>query len=383
MRPPTDLNRLTAELERTSEEMVRYLVRTADYDRTDRLWPAHFLVFATNPLSLAYGACGPAMFLRSSAHVSELPADVLTWMLKQPLSVESHPPGLYLGLAGIAYTFQELGLHEEAAAVMAMVYQSPLLYEEPGMLLGAAGWGLTSLHFFVETGEQVYLHWAVRAGEHLLRTAREDGEGCYWSCQQDERVHFGFGYGASGIALFLLYLHLLTGRDDFRTGAIRGLEFDLANKVESAVGWQWRRFQDDTVLYPYWIHGSAGVGSVLIRFAHLLRIDRYEALARRIAEDTFVKYASVPNLFEGLTGIGELMLDLFSFTGDEAYRHNAFDIADTILWFKIEKPDGVTFPGQWLMRISNDYATGAAGIGLFFARLLRPGGRRLVDLDLR
>jgi lantibiotic modifying enzyme len=373
--------RLEAELEDTCEKMVSYIIRTADYERSDRLWPADFLVFGTNPLSVAYGACGPAMFLHASGCARGLPADVIAWMLRQPLSVETYPPGLYLGLAGIAYTFHELGLLEQAEAVMAMLYRHPLRYEEPGMFLGAAGWGLVSLHLFGRTRGQVHLDQAVQAGEHLLRTARHDGELCSWQCNQDQLVHYGFGYGASGIALFLLYLHLLTGRADFRACAIQALEFDLANKVDSEVGWQWRRFQDDTVLYPYWIHGSAGIGSAVIRFHHLLGIERYQAVARQIAEDAFVKYASIPGLFEGLAGIGELMLDLFRFTGDKAYRLKALDIADTILWFKIDRPDGVAYPGRWLSRISNDYATGAAGIGLFFARLLRPRARAFVDLE--
>jgi len=393
MQPPTnstpraellgdaDLARLTADLENTSEKMTRYILHTAEYERTDRLWPAHFLVFVTNPLNVAYGACGTALFLHSSRRMRELPGDVIAWMLKQPLSVETYPPGLYVGLAGIAYTFLEIGLEEKAEAVMAMLYQSPLLYEEPSMFLGAAGWGLASLHFFSQTGKQVYLDRAVQAGEHLLQTAQHEGEACYWRCNQDERVHYGFGYGASGIALFLTYLHLLTGRADFRTYAMRGLEFDLANKVETEVGWQWKRFQDDTVVYPYWIHGSAGIGSTLIRLYHLLGIERYESLARQIAEDTFVKYSFIPSLFEGLAGIGEFMLDMFYFTGDVTYRHNAFDIADTLLWFKIDKPEGVAYPGRWLTRISNDYATGAAGIGLFFTRLLRPCGYFFVDLN--
>ena len=362
--------------------MASYLIRTADYGRTDRLWPAHFLVFATNPLNLAYGACGPVMFLRSSGRVRELPADVIAWMLKQPISVETYPPGLYVGLAGIAMTFQEIGLQEKAETVMATLYQSPLCYQEPSMFLGAAGWGLASLYFFSHTGKEVYLDRAVEAGEYLLGTAEHEDQVCYWRCNLDERIHYGFGYGSSGIALFLMYLHVVTGRDDFGACAIRGLEFDLANKVESKMGWQWKRFEHDTVLYPYWIHGSAGIGNILIRFYHLLGIGRYETLARRVAEDTFVKYASIPSLFEGLAGIGELMLDMLYFTKDETYRRNAFDIADTILWFKIEKPEGVAYPCRWLMRISNDYATGGAGIGLFFSRLLRPSRRPFVDLPL-
>lgn len=195
-------------------------------------------------------------------------------------------------------------------------------------------------------------------------------------------MHYGFGYGACGIALFLLYLHLLTKKADFRTYAIQGLEFDLLNKVETKAGWQWKRFQDDIVLYPYWIHGSAGVGSTLIRFYYLLGIERYKTLACQIANDIFIKYAFSPNLFGGLTGIGEFMLDMFHLTGEEAYRHKAFDIADTILWFKIDKPEGVAYPGRWLSRISNDYGTGSAGIGLFFKRLLHPRERHFVDLDL-
>jgi lantibiotic modifying enzyme len=284
-------------------------------------------------------------------------------------------------LAGIAYTFLEIGFEEKAEEVMAILYQSPLLYKEPGMFLGAAGWGLVSLYFYVQTGKEIYLDQAVQAGEYLLQTAQLKGETCYWRCHLDESVHYGFGYGASGIALFMAYLHVLTRRADFRACAIQGLEFDLASKVESEVGWQWKRFQNDTLLYPYWIHGSAGIGSTLIRFYHLLGIERYKSLACEIAVETFIKYSFIPGLFEGLAGIGEFMLDMFYFTGEKVYRHNAFDVADTILWFKIDKPEGIAYPGRWLTRISNDYGTGSAGIGLFFTRLLRSRGRLFVDLD--
>ena len=51
-------------------------------------------------------------------------------------------------------------------------------------------------------------------------------------------MHYGFGYGASRIALFLMYRQMVTGRADFRTYSMRGLDFDLANKVETEVGWQ-------------------------------------------------------------------------------------------------------------------------------------------------
>jgi hypothetical protein len=354
-----------------------YVLKTADYERGDRLWPADFLVFSTNPLNVAYGACGPALFLSTC---STLPADVTDWMLKQPLNVEAYPPGLYLGLAGVAYTFEEIGLRDQAERIMEITFGSPLLYNDPSMLLGSAGWGLASLYFFYRTRKLIYLEWALRAGEHLLHSAFEDDDTCHWRCDLDGQVHFGFGYGASGIALFLAHLHIATGRAEFRASAIRGLEFDLANKTEGELGWGWQRTEGDNVSMPYWIHGSAGVGGVAIRISRLLGIQRYDALARRIADDAFLKYSVFPGLFDGLTGIAELMLDMFHFTGDEIYRDRAFDIAETLLWFGIERTEGVAWPGNWLSRISNDYATGAAGIGLFFQRLLRPGDRLLVDI---
>lgn len=370
---------LSLNLDQELRDMRRYVLNTADYERSDRVWPADSVVFQTNSLSVAFGACGTVLFLKQV--LKDLPEELVGWLRKQPLGVGTHPPGLHLGLAGIAYTFLEIGLRKEAESAMRLAYQSPLLYKEPNMLLGVAGWGFASLHLYIHTGNRDYLEQAECAGEHLLQSARVNGQTCCWH-HQDEAVHYGFGYGASGIALFLLYLHIATGRDDFRSCAVRGLEFEIANKVESEVGWQWKRHDGDTILYPYWVHGSAGVGCTLIRFYSLLGTRRYKKLACKVASDAFVKYSFCPGLFEGLAGIGELMLDMFHVTGDADYQHKAQDIADTILWFKIVKPEGTAYPGRWLSRISNDYATGAAGIGLFFNRLVRPRRRLFVDIDV-
>jgi hypothetical protein len=42
--------------------------------------------------------------------------------------------------------------------------------------------------------------------------------------------------------------------------------------------------------------------------------------------------------------------------------------------FAIEKPTGIVFPGEELLRISTDYGTGSAGTGTFFHRLIAGGG---------
>ncbi|GGX84965.1 lanthionine synthetase C family protein [Streptomyces hiroshimensis] len=375
--------RLRADVADTVDGMARYLLGTADRERSDRLWPAHFLVFATNPLNVAYGACGPALFLHTAESAGEqvgLPEDIRAWIRNRPLDLESYPPGLFLGLAGIAETFWRIDLPDEALDAMALLYRSPLLEAEPSLFLGVAGWGTVSLRFHARTGEQVHLDAAVRAGEHLLATAeRQDDDTCCWPYRAEGRVHYGLGHGASGIALFLLRLSLVTGRDDFRSAAVRGLEFDLANGSDTELGMQWRRFENDMVRYPYLIHGSAGIGSVLLRFHRMLGDERYLVLARRIAEDAYLTYSLLPSLFEGMAGLGEFQLDMFRCTAERDYLHRAFDIAETMLMFRVERPEGIAYPGRVLNRLSADYATGAAGVGLYFTRLLRPGGMPFLD----
>lgn len=77
--------------------------------------------------------------------MAQLPAEIVDWMLARSLTVQDNPPGAYLGLAGIAYAFQDLGHAAVAEEVMALLHRSPLLYEDPGVLLGVAGWGIASL----------------------------------------------------------------------------------------------------------------------------------------------------------------------------------------------------------------------------------------------
>jgi lantibiotic modifying enzyme len=372
---------LIAEVREAVTGTADYIVATGDYARSDRLWPAEMEVFATNPMSVAYGACGPALFLHQDAVPSELPYEAVNWLLEQPLSVDRYPPGLYVGLAGIAWTLQVLGQPERAEEAMAIAYRSPLLYEQPNMLLGAAGWGLASLRLFRETGSESYLRWAERAGDYLLEKAVRTGDTCHWKPEEDEPVPYGFGYGASGVALFLAELHLATGDGGVREAAVRALDFELAHRVESDLGWVWRRFEGDDLDRPYWIQGSAGVGSVVIRLHHHLGIARYLPIAERIARDLFIKFTVNPGLFQGLAGIAEFMLDMHRFTGDDAYLDRAFDMAETILWFKLERAGGVAWPGRWLDRITLDYASGAAGIALFLARLDERGPRLILDFD--
>ncbi|NVK65983.1 MAG: protein kinase/lanthionine synthetase C family protein [Flavobacteriales bacterium] len=369
---------IASNVENTLERMVEYILSTTDCDRNDRLFPAHYSIFMTNPINVAYGASGTMLFLQEM--MEELPDPIWDWVDKQPIDLQFYPPGFFVGLSGIAYTFLRCGQLEKGEEVMDMLYRSELLFEEPSIFLGVAGWGMVSLSYWKRTKKDIYLNMALKAGEHLLETAAYEEGLPYWEYQNDNRVHFGLGYGSSGIAYFLLLLFMETNRTEFKEYAEKALEFDLQQKMESEFGWQWTRYKDDTLLYPYWIHGSSGIGSIVIRFYSILGYEKYKDLACKIADDTFVKYAFIPSTFEGLAGIGEFMLDMYFYSGKTDYYEKAFDIAETILWFKIDTPKGTAYPGRWLTKTSTDYATGSAGIGLFFKRLLNPGPHIILDM---
>ena len=132
---------------------------------------------------------------------------------------------------------------------------------------------------------------------------------------------------------------------------------------------------------PYWRFGSGGIGSTLIRFFSVLGDTRYRELAEKIANHAATKYAVFPGQFAGLAGIGEFLIDMFHFTGEQKYLDDAFRVAEGVLLFQIRRPEGVAFPGEELLRISTDYGTGSAGIGMFLMRLLEPNGRLFFELD--
>jgi hypothetical protein len=360
--------------------MARHMVATADPGRTDRLWPADYTVFVSNPLSLAYGACGTALFLLDE--VGGLPPELEAWILARPLSTSLYPPGLYTGLAGVAWALEELGHSERAREVFSMACESPMRLADPTLFHGAAGWGMTGLLLHARSGDRAPLDAAREAGDHLLACAVESDDGLSWVNALDNEVRHGMAYGASGIGLFLLRLYETTGEGRWADAARRAIDFEVAHARKPRGRLKWGRTPGSRLVEPYWLHGGAGIGAALVRFHQVLGDAEYLALAGRAADTAFTRFTVAPGLLEGLSGIGELMLDLHAATGEGRYRRRAADIASSVLGYGVDKPMGTAFPGRHLLRLSADYGHGAAGIGLFLRRLARPGPRRFHDLPL-
>jgi lantibiotic modifying enzyme len=361
---------VAAEAREAADGIARFALAHMDPSRRDRLWPTDYTVYETNPLSLAVGACGTALFLQDA--LGALPDEARRWLLEQPRSAGRIPPGLWTGLAGIAVALQRLGEAEAAWACMREAAGSPLLYAEAGLHQGAAGWGAANLRMHEATGRGWHLERAVETGEALLRASRTAPEGRFWP-NPSGRVPLGYGYGAAGVGAFLLALSRAVDEPRFRAAAVEAMEHDLAHAVVvEGVSW-WGSAVGDHIVLPYWMQGAAGMGELLLRFHRALGDERWLELARQAAEPVRGLFSVTPAQFDGMSGMGEFLLDLHAATGDEEYRHRACEMARSVLCYRIDGDEGVAFPGRHLGRITLDYAQGSAGVGAFLLRLAEGG----------
>lgn len=378
--PEERLDALRTRVQDTVTGVGRYLAGVADPRREDRLFPADPVVFETNPMSVAFGACGVAYALNRIT--GKVPAAVRGWLLRKPVDSRTVPPGLYLGQAGVAWVFDDLGYPELAERVIHDAIAHPLVNATPDVLVGDAGIGLACLQLWQRTGEQALLDQAHRLATGLVERRKRDARGSFWS-DADGRIAVGYARGTSGIATFLLYAHLATGDDRLLAVGREALDFDLgqAGQIDGRFAGFPSAVQeepgDHEVFKGYWDEGTAGIATTAVRYLAVQRDPALRDALSLILPDVHRKYAVLPQLFHGLAGPGNLLLDLWELTGDERHYREACRVAEGTLLFRVERPEGFAFPGEQALRESADLASGASGVGLFLHRLLtaRPGGR--------
>jgi serine/threonine protein kinase len=376
--PAQPAERVVVDYAAILDGILEHLLQSATCDRPDRLFPADPQLFRTNPLSLAYGAAGIAYALKRLT--GTVPRPVIDWILEYPVSPATYPPGLYIGLSGIAWALLEIGERKRAEELFRLTFDHKLLDRSSDLFYGSAGWGMACLRFFLDNGNEVYLQKALACGTCLLAGRRKFPAN---AANVAENRGLGLAHGGSGIALFLLYLYLVTKREDFLCGGRQILETDLAAGIRTwDGGLSWSADADSPgTVYPYWRHGSAGVGAAVVRYHKVLGDNSYRQILDEIYIDTDRKHAVLPGRFAGLSGIGDFLLDASTFTSERRYLDSAHQVARAVLRFKVNR-QGIAFPGNSLSRLSCDYGTGSAGIALFLNRLIGRQGPDFVLDDL-
>ncbi len=348
--------------EEVAQELGTFLLSTMYSGKKDTLFPADPFMHQTNPLSLGFGAGGVLYALRKCGF--EIPQRAYDWLEGQldRANPADLPPGLLTGASGIAWCVWELGLEDRAADLMRAANQSALLKRHHSYLYGMAGVGMANLHMYARTRRPEYLSAARDLAESLLGTAQENDRGIYWE-DEEKRLHLGYGYGQSGVALFLLRLSQLAGDEKYLSEGRRALEFDLSYGEERESGvLSFPRAPEDPTVQPYLEEGSAGIARVAIRYGLWDPTEKILADAHR-------KYAGFAGLLYGLGSFIDVLTDAYQFSNDEKFlemvKRPIAGIRDIYL---IKQPQGSATPGDGLFRISCDYATGVAGVLRAFHR---------------
>jgi hypothetical protein len=328
--------------------LARAIVASATPERDDRLFPGDIAQFRSGGLNLAYGAAGVLWALAATGAGTE-PAHE-DWLVDRATHPESGARlGFYDGLHGVAWALEQLGHRDAALSTMDVCLGEQWDGLGPDLLSGLAGVALNCAYFAGLTGDAGCRDAAWRAAQ--LAADRLDHPVAELS--GGKHPYAGLMNGGSGTALMFLRLYELTGDDALLDHAETALRQDLRRCVvrpdgamEVNEGWR---------TMPYLARGSVGVGLVLDQFlAHRPddELAKASAALRNAADSPF--YAQT-GLFTGRSGI---IVYLTERGESEAARQQI----DRLSWHALPYKGGTAFPGEQLLRLSMDLATGTAGV---------------------
>lgn len=337
-------------------ELARFITSNYRLEEPYSLFPIDPFGGHSNPAGFGFGATGIIHALHSGGYA--VPAEAMARYRREldALTAAELPPGFLVGAAGMAWALLEIGEDEAAKRLLAYANSSPLLRAHHSLYYGMAGIGMANLAACLRLDQQHYLDVAVDLAETLAATAIRTERGLHW--HDGEGIRIGYGYGQSGVALFLLRLSQVSGVAKWRELGREALAYDLSFgfQIEAGVT-SFGCAPDETNTYePYIEQGSGGIAKVAIRYGLWEQADAMLA-------DLHRKYSGYPGLIYGLAGFADVLLDACLYSGDEKYLRMAErplqGIADLYLF---ETRDGHATPGENLFRISCDYATGIAGV---------------------
>jgi serine/threonine protein kinase len=359
--------------------VLAYQDAVMDVRRQDRVFPVASKL--SDPLAVDRGMLGIA-YARQCIQGS-IPETLGDWIQRR-FSTQAPRPGLMNGLSGSAWVLSELGLATQARAALKAAGMHALLFQNMSLGYGVAGHGLAHLRLWSLTREAGFLREARKMADILCEAAIVRPQGLAWEDPDGERgAGVGWMEGASGIALFLLYAFCVSGDERYLRVGEQGLRFDMAQGRETgaSLGFPRRTLASDTILMPYLEHGSAGVGTVVLRYLAVTRRAEYADFLARIKSSVAHKYAVLPGLFSGLAGLGNYLLDAHQLLKDPSYLGLAHRAAQGIKLFRVPRGDGLVFPGLDQGKLTCDYAEGSAGIALFLHRLQQGSGNFNFMLD--
>ncbi|MEU3324382.1 MULTISPECIES: class III lanthionine synthetase LanKC [Streptomyces] len=333
------------------DSMVRAILASATPDRDDRLFPGDIAQFSDGGgLGLAHGAAG---VLHALAETGAGPCPQgEEWLLRHTdPPPRGTPLGLYDGLPGIACVLARAGHTKRALELTERVLAEKWQRLGDSLYGGLAGLGLALGHLAHLTGEEGLRAPAEEAARLLARRLEEPAE------ETAGRARAGLLHGATGAALLFLRRHERNGDPAELDLAERALERDLGRCVRDSAGTL--VVDEGSRTMPYLGAGSVGIAMVLDDFlAHRPGHDRFARARAGILPAARMRYYAQPGLFQGRAG---MLLHLSRTTTPGVTELDLAAQSEGLGWYAMPYGGELAFPGDQMMRLSMDLATGTAG----------------------
>lgn len=337
--------------------MCRAIMASATLDRQDRLFPGDVAQFqAGGGINLAYGAAG-VLYALERAGLGRFPEHE-DWLRGRALAPERGTGiGFYDGLHGVAYVLDLLGHRQDALDTVESCMREKWETLQLGLFGGLAGVGLNLLHLGGTAGERAFTDLALRIVD--ICSDRLGGAEDVPETSGGTNPRAGLMYGSSGPALLFLNAYERTGDTSLLDRAAVALRQDLRRCVSSEdgtlqVSQGWRTL-------PYLDEGSVGIGLVLARYLAHRDDEDFRTALDGFRLVTRGRYFVQSGLFTGRSG---MIAALATGLGPTPYDPRN-DLAEQIRglgWHALPYGDGLAFPGDQLLRLSMDFATGTAGV---------------------
>ena len=339
--------------------------------REDRLFPGDIEQFRSGGLNLAYGAAG-VLWALSASGAGRYPEHE-EWLAARAVRLAPGTRcGFYDGLHGVAYALQHLGRPEEALKVVDLCLGQPWRELNTDLVSGLAGVGLNLAYFAGITGD-VALHDAAREAAQLVADrldAVDSDTAIDNTISGGQHPYAGLNRGGAGPALLFLRLHEMTGDPGLLDLAAQALRRDLrrcttgkSGALQVNEGWR---------TMPYLAHGSMGIGLVLDQYLGHREDDEFRTASSAIRLAARSPFYAQSGLFAGRAGIVAYLAARRSARPEEAGADNAELDRQLrrLAWHALPYQNFLAFPGEQLLRLSMDLATGTAGV-LFAVAMAR------------
>lgn len=346
---------------RARDSIIRGILASATPERDDRLFPGDPRQFANTGggLSLAHGAAGVlyAIHMTGGGRCPEHEE----WLVRHACDPPSGTAlGLYDGLHGVAFVLERLGRRDDALRVMDICLDGlGRSREQLGLDLsgGLAGIALTLAHFATQGGEPALWDAVWDLAERVAdRLGDVDSVA---TVSGGDKPYAGLLRGSSGPALMFLRLFEHSGDTALLDPAATALRQDLRRCVHAAQGGLhvdegWRTL-------PYVADGSVGIGFVLDDYLAHREDEQFAQAAPQLRRAAKSGFYVGSGLFDGRAGM-ILYLSRGRAPATGGCDPTVAQHLRRLGWHSIDYDGHLAFPGDQLLRLSMDLATGSAGV---------------------